>query len=526
MTETTQTTDILIGQIEPHPDNPRLFYRQEVVDGIAAQLESAGSYDPAHALLVRPINGHYQIVQGHHRWKAAQQAGLEFVPCWVREMSDDEAYMLLAMGNVQGELSPLEIGIHALKAVEPGDGGRGREGGVREYARQLGKTQPYITQVRQAAEVFATLETDKSTYQFLDKAQHLASIHGADPSLWPMLVSWMIDGDKSVNQVEDTVRAIRKFKIPEPWATVFLPLLAVVESFIKMESPAPKTVEDLAMLASFTQQAIESAVKKVGEKFTYSVEGYHAWLASGMGTYAWQRAELEKYRLEVVKAAQEASKPAEPDAQLGKWYGMGPHLLYCGDTSKPEFYENLPKVAFAFADPPYNAGAAEWDEGFKWTHDWLVDKAKVVAVTPGIAAIQRFFAGETHMPYLWSMSCWIDNGMTRGALGFGNWIYVALFGRDTLHKNAQDIIRCSVKTGETKQTEHKGRKPSEMVKNLLQLFTEPDDTIIDPFLGSGTTMRVAQELGRRCIGGEINPEFCNDIIRVWQNETGQGATII
>jgi ParB-like chromosome segregation protein Spo0J len=46
------------------------------------------------------------------------------VPCWVREMSDEDAYMALALNNAQGELHPLERGYHALGVVEAGKHGK------------------------------------------------------------------------------------------------------------------------------------------------------------------------------------------------------------------------------------------------------------------------------------------------------------------------------------------------------------------------------------------------------------------
>jgi ParB/RepB/Spo0J family partition protein len=67
--------------------------------------------DEVHALIVRPLEDkHYQIISGHHRALAAEKAGLTTVPCWVREMSDEDAYMALALNNMQGELHPLEVG--------------------------------------------------------------------------------------------------------------------------------------------------------------------------------------------------------------------------------------------------------------------------------------------------------------------------------------------------------------------------------------------------------------------------------
>jgi ParB-like chromosome segregation protein Spo0J len=51
-----------------------------------------------------------------HRALAARKAGLTEVPCWVRELSDDDAYIALVLNNTQGELHALEIGRHALES--------------------------------------------------------------------------------------------------------------------------------------------------------------------------------------------------------------------------------------------------------------------------------------------------------------------------------------------------------------------------------------------------------------------------
>jgi ParB-like chromosome segregation protein Spo0J len=239
----------------------------------------------------------------------------------------------------------------------------------------------------------------------------------------------------------------------------------------------------------------------------------------------------EAERKEKEQAREQAEKhlaaPLKRSAQVspGEWWQLGRHILFCGDTSTEEFVSRMPKVPFAFADPPYNAGVAEWDEGFEWRHDWLIEKAQVVAVTPGISSIFDF-ARITKMPYKWSVACWIDNGMTRGALGFGNWIYGAIFSDSSLHRNAQDFVRVSIKANESDNTVHKGRKPSEFIAWLIGLFTKRGDSVIDPFLGSGTTLLVAETMGRICYGGEINPEFCAEIIARWETMTGLRAEVI
>jgi len=239
-------------------------------------------------------------------------------------------------------------------------------------------------------------------------------------------------------------------------------------------------------------------------------------------------AEREQQRTEalatIAKAQQRSNEAAEKDVCVkpGEWWQLGRHRLYCGDTSSEEFISECPKAAFAFADPPYGAQAAEWDNEFVWAHDYLSSLAEVTAVTPGIISIFDF-ARITKMPYAWSVACWIDNGKTRGALGFGNWIYVALFSASSLYRNAQDFVRVSISGAETRETTHKGRKPSGLIVWLLQTFTNDGDVVIDPFAGSGTTLLVAESMGRTCVTGEIDHDFCTAIILRWQKATGQVA---
>ena len=64
--------------------------------------------------------------------------------------------------------------------------------------------------------------------------------------------------------------------------------------------------------------------------------------------------------------------------------------------------------------------------------------------------------------------------------------------------------------GETRtKYRHPAAFPEELPRRLIKLFSFPGDTVLDPFLGSGTTCAVAKGLGRNAIGLDIDPEFCN-----------------
>src|SRR5262245_60394512 len=188
---------IPIDQLQPHPDNPRLVLREDVIEGIVAQLKESGEFSEMHAPIVRPLNGHYQILSGHTRHESAKRAEIKTVPCWVEEMSDKDAHMQLVLSNAQGELNALEIGIHAFKAVPLATGGRGKKDGLSAYADRVGKDVANVRRYRNAGEVFESVRNIGIDTQVLgSKAQHLASIHALPLKSWPDAVAHILKKKK------------------------------------------------------------------------------------------------------------------------------------------------------------------------------------------------------------------------------------------------------------------------------------------------------------------------------------------
>ena len=62
------------------------------------------------------------------------------------------------------------------------------------------------------------------------------------------------------------------------------------------------------------------------------------------------------------------------------------------------------------------------------------------------------------------------------------------------------------------RTRHSSQKPKSVFRPFVEYFTNEGDTVIDPFIGSGTTMEVCLELNRNCIGIEISKDYCENII--------------
>ena len=61
--------------------------------------------------------------------------------------------------------------------------------------------------------------------------------------------------------------------------------------------------------------------------------------------------------------------------------------------------------------------------------------------------------------------------------------------------------------------EHPTQKPLKLMKELVHLFSQPQDTVFDPFMGSGTTLVAAKNLGRKAIGIEIEEKYCELAVR-------------
>lgn len=57
-------------------------------------------------------------------------------------------------------------------------------------------------------------------------------------------------------------------------------------------------------------------------------------------------------------------------------------------------------------------------------------------------------------------------------------------------------------------TGHPTAKPLSMARQIVEWFSDPGDTILDPFMGSGTTLRAAKDVGRRAIGIELEERYC------------------
>jgi hypothetical protein len=129
--------------------------------------------------------------------------------------------------------------------------------------------------------------------------------------------------------------------------------------------------------------------------------------------------------------------------------------------------------------------------------------ADCVVMTPGLAAMFDYpeprAVGWIYYP----------SGANSGPWGFVCGQPIFYYGKDPyLAKQLGRLPNCFASTESAGDSEHPCPKPIGQMKWLVNRASLDGDIILDPFMGSGTTLRAAKDLGRKAIGIEIEERYC------------------
>ena len=95
--------------------------------------------------------------------------------------------------------------------------------------------------------------------------------------------------------------------------------------------------------------------------------------------------------------------------------------------------------------------------------------------------------------------------------------------RTMLENTPADVIHDKKPTA---SKDHPTMKPVSLIARLIFNSSHRGDTVLDPFGGSGSTMMACEQLGRRCIMMELDPQYCDVIINRWEALTGKKAELV
>ena len=271
----------------------------------------------------------------------------------------------------------------------------------------------------------------------------------------------------------------------------------------------------------------------------------------------------------------DGTEPPGPDAvpvsRLGDIWILGAHRVLCGNALNKADYQQLlggRKADVIFTDPPYNVPIAghvmghgrvqhrefemaagemtpeQFTDFLKTVFTWLVEWSKDGAIhflCMDWRHLREILEAGTVFSELKNICVWTKDNAGMGSLyrsqhelvlvfkngtgkhvnnvqlgQFGRyrtnvWKYPGInsFGRSTPEGNLLEL--------------HPTVKPVAMVADALYDCSNRNDLVLDPFLGSGTTLIAAERTGRHCFAMELDPLYVDTAIRRWQKLTGLNA---
>lgn len=523
--ESVALKTIAIEKLQPHPKNPRAIMRQYVVDGIVEGIKRVGQFKPNHAITVRPIDDHYEVISGHHRLEAAKQSELKELPCWVEVLDDETAFYELIRNNNQGELSELEIGIHSLEYADTY-----KDGGISRYADEISQSVSSISRKRQAASVFKFVTgwscenkefvTRQTLESFLECTRHLAEIHKSKQDCWKVITELLLKKQWSVKDTTKAVKRANEFEIPLQWQMVFLPLPQIVYRSLDTDEFSPKTVNKLIEAV----EAIESRIATYKINVNQFLWEFRVWLIAHTGADSWDARKIEQYGRELQARVEAAEREEQERFLLSDWRD-------CLDKLQDE------SVALVLTDPPYGMDYQSdyrLDRDQDRKHETIKGDDNTVNAAQGIAdcltAMHPKLKADAHV---FCFCHWSNEADIRGAVesaGYkvrGSLIWVknntgmgdptttfapkheriihAVKGSPVLFSRSADVLladRCN-------SDRHPTEKPVALLKQLIEVTSTKDELVVDPFAGVASTLVAAKELGRAFFGCEINEGYYN-----------------
>jgi len=107
--------------------------------------------------------------------------------------------------------------------------------------------------------------------------------------------------------------------------------------------------------------------------------------------------------------------------------------------------------------------------------------------------------------------------------GDSEWAIHALRGRKPLAERQNCVWQVNRMKG--LQMVHPTQKPIELCERAIKNSTSQSELVFDFFLGSGSTLIAAEKTGRKCYGMELDPKYCDVIVKRWEDFTGKKAEL-
>lgn len=252
-----------------------------------------------------------------------------------------------------------------------------------------------------------------------------------------------------------------------------------------------------------------------------------------------------------------------PGVSTGEIWSLGDHRLMIGDATSEADVARLvagARVPLLWTDPPYGIGYVGGTEeqltienddlSPEQTRELVVAALRAAPLAPGAVFYIAAPAGPMHFEFLLALReaglqlrqtiIWVKDRFVLGRTDFHYRHEPVLYG--DLAEKDHEPIAYGWAPGEphafhggrrldtvweiprpTASRQHPTMKPVELVARALEFSSRSGDLVYDPFVGSGTTIIAAEQLGRRCLAMEIDHRYARAAIDRWQAFTGKQA---
>ncbi len=276
----------------------------------------------------------------------------------------------------------------------------------------------------------------------------------------------------------------------------------------------------------------------------------------------------------------ELKKIKKPKTKLGDFIMLGKHKILCGDSTKKENLERLfvsEKASMIYSDPVYNldidydagiGGQKDYGGNVKDSRTFEEYKTFIRESLEAALAVSKpnlhvfYYCDQIYIGMIQDLyrsldisnkrvCLWLKNSQNPVPTVFCNKVYepavYGVRGKPYLAKSITDLNEVMNKefgTGNElisqvddfleiwtakrlagKDYEHATSKPITLHEKAIKRCTKPGDIILDSFLGSGSTLLAGEQLGRRVYGCELEPRFCDLIIKRYETLTGDKVKI-
>lgn len=262
-----------------------------------------------------------------------------------------------------------------------------------------------------------------------------------------------------------------------------------------------------------------------------------------------------------IQSSEDPQKIEHPITKPGDLIELGPHKLLCGDSSKQDDLAKLlgdRKIALLWSDPPYNvsydSASRPIGEGAKpgsgWreiANDFLPQADYEQWLQTVLTNVSSYFDQGAAF-YIWNghrqfglmqqillkqgfkVSCVITWAKERFALGFGDYNQQTEFclygwkeknGSHRWYGPKNESTLWQISRDPIADNQHPTQKAVELAVRAIKNSSQRGDLVFDAFLGSGTCLIAAESLGRVCYGMEIDPRYCDVIVRRYVTLVGK-----